>query len=302
MRYAPIAVFAYNRPQHLLRTLNALKNNKEAVFSDLFIFLDGAKENNQNLIREVEIVAENCTGFASKKIIKRDKNIGLANNIISGINQVLKDYDRIIVLEDDLMPSPYFLQFMNDGLFVYESDEIVASIHGYRHPLKQPLPPLFFLKYPTSWGWATWRRAWLNFEPDGSKLLARLKEKRKTKEFDFNGNYRFTRMLQRQINGLNNSWAIRWYASVFLNDMLCLYPSESFIKDFGNDGSGENCFNDSIFDVELSEQKIEVDRINLEENRMVRAFYAEYFWHIDSLFSRIKIRIMRVLRKIKKDS
>ena len=242
MTYAPIAVFAYNRPQHLSRTLNALKNNREAAQSVLYLFLDGAKENTVVQVAEVESVASSITGFAKINIVKREQNIGLAQNIISGINYILSDYETVIVIEDDLMPSAYFLQFMNDGLRMYADNVKVASVHGYVHPLKKKLPQTFFLKYPNSWGWATWRRAWRIFESDGTKLMAQLVDRKLVNQFDFNGNYRFTRMLQRQIDKKNNSWAIRWYASVFLNDMLCLYPGDSFIKDFGNDGSGEKLF------------------------------------------------------------
>lgn len=296
MTYAPIAVFAYNRPQHLSRTLNALKNNKEAAKSVLYLFLDGAKENTVEQVAEVESVARSITGFAKINIVKREQNIGLAQNIISGINQILSDYETVIILEDDLMPSAYFLQFMNDGLRMYADNEKVASVHGYVHPLKQKLPQTFFLKYPNSWGWATWRRAWRIFESDGSKLMSQLFDGKLVKQFDFNGNYRFTRMLQRQIDKKNNSWAIRWYASVFLNDMLCLYPGDSFIKDFGNDGSGENCFNDSVFDVNLRQQPLELNIIDIEDNKEIRKMYESYFFRIDSLFFRALIKAKRYFR------
>jgi hypothetical protein len=299
MTYAPIAVFAYNRPQHLSRTLNALKNNKEAAQSVLYLFLDGAKENTVAQVAEVESVARSITGFAKINIVKREQNIGLAQNIISGINQILLDYETVIILEDDLMPSAYFLQFMNDGLRMYADNVKVASVHGYVHPLKQKLPQTFFLKYPNSWGWATWRRAWRIFESDGSKLMSQLADCELVKQFDFNGNYRFTRMLQRQIDKKNNSWAIRWYASVFLNDMLCFYPGDSFIKDFGNDGSGENCFNDSVFDVNLRQQPLELNVIDIEDNKAVRNMYESYFYRIDSLFFRALIKAKRYFRSKK---
>jgi len=300
MTYTPIAVFAYNIPRHLQRTLNALKSNREASLSELFIFLDGAKEHNLEQVKEVEQIARSIEGFAKITVIKQQKNIGLAQNVISGISHVLTEFETVIVLEDDLMPSPFFLQYMNDGLKIYHHDKKVASIHAYVHPLKPPLPQTSFLKYPNSWGWATWRRAWVIFEEDGTKLLAQLQNQKLTKEFDFNGNYRFTRMLQRQIEGKNNSWAIRWYASVFLNDMLCLYPENSLIKDFGNDGSGENCFNDSIFDVDLRLTPLIVNRIIIEDNKIIRKKYETYFYSIDSLKSRIKIKFKRYLRKYEK--
>lgn len=296
MKYAPIAVFAYNRPAHLLRTLEALKQNKEAKESLLYLFLDGAKENNQHQVAEVAKVAAATSGFKEIIIIQRASNIGLAQNIISGVNEILLTHETVIVLEDDLMPSLFFLQFMNDGLTLYANDTKVASIQGYVHPLKRELPETFFLQFPNSWGWATWRRAWRVFEPDGNKLLAQLQSKKRCKAFDFNGNYRFTRMLQRQINGQNNSWFIRWYASVFLNDMLALYPKHSFIKDFGSDGTGENCFNDAVFDVDLNQKAIELSRIEQEDNKTVRQYYERYFFRIDSLFYRAIIKIKRNFR------
>ena len=296
---SPIAIFAYNRPLHLQRTIEALQQNPESSESELFIFSDGAKTGTEKQVSEVRQVAHSVTGFLSIQIIERNQNIGLAQNIITGINAVLESHKTIIVLEDDLVTSPHFLQFMNRALELYENDERVASVHGFVNPVKGSLPETFFLQHPSSWGWATWQRAWKYFESDGSKLLQQLESEQLTHRFDFEGNYRFTRMLQRQIAGINNSWAIRWYASVLVNDLFCLFPGHPLLENIGNDGSGENCFNDRIYDHHFSSEPVIPVRIQVSENAKARKQYAKYFYSIDSLPARIRIRLQRIVNNIK---
>ena len=144
------------------------------------------------------------------------------------------------MLEDDLLTSPYFLDFMNEGLSIYEEDEKVISIHGYVYPISEKLPETFFLRGADCWGWATWKRGWDLFEPDGGLLLNKLEESKQTEEFDFNRSYPYTQMLKDQINGKTNSWAVRWYASAFLQNKYTLYPGKSLVSNIGGDGSGTN--------------------------------------------------------------
>jgi glycosyltransferase involved in cell wall biosynthesis len=299
MKNSPIALFAYNRPLHLQRTIDALRQNEEAKESELFIFSDGAKEGAESQVAEVRQIAHSVSGFLSIHIIERVQNIGLAQNIITGISSILEHYKTVIVLEDDLVTSPWFLQFMNRALELYQDEENVASVHGFVNPVKGSLPETFFMQHPSSWGWATWRRAWKYFEPDGVKLLNFLETKQLTQRFDFEGNYRFTRMLRRQIEGVNNSWAIRWYASVLVNDLYCLFPGHPLLENIGNDGSGENCFNDRVYDNQFSSEPVFPEKIAVEENTEARKLYAKYFHSIDSLPARIRIRLQRIFNNLK---
>lgn len=258
---AAIALFVYNRPWHTKQAIEALQKNKLAKESDLIIFSDGPKgEGRESVvanqisavggqktdhrqpitdyrIQEVREYIRTITGFKSLRIVERERNLGLANSIISGVTEVVNKYGKIIVLEDDLVTSPYFLQYMNDALNLYENEEKVISIHGYVYPI-EGLPETFFLKGADCWGWATWKRGWDLFEADGKKLLTQLKEKKLLKRFDFDEAYPYTKMLKDQIEGKNDSWAIRWYASALIHDKLTLYPGKSLVKNIGTDSSG----------------------------------------------------------------
>src|SRR3989338_525512 len=131
MKLAPITVFVYNRPWHIKQTIESLKKNKEAKKSDLFIFSDGPKnEDDQKKVDEVRKYIKKVNGFKMVTIIERQKNLRLANSIIAGVTEIINKYGKIIVLEDDLIASPYFLKFMNKGLDLYKKEERVASIHG----------------------------------------------------------------------------------------------------------------------------------------------------------------------------
>jgi hypothetical protein len=232
--YAPIALFVFNRLEHSRRTVDALRANEHAAQSDLFVFCDGARDaKDVSSVASVREFVRGITGFRSCTVIESEKNRGLAASIIGGVTEVLGRHPRVIVMEDDLVTSPFFLRYMNEGLDYYEADERVASIHGYVYPTLLPLPETFFLRGADCWGWATWRRGWALFNPNGSELLAGLRTLGLTREFDFDGAFQYTAMLQDQISGANNSWAIRWYASTFLANKVTLYPGRSLVINIG---------------------------------------------------------------------
>jgi len=260
-----------------MQTVEALKKNELAQDSELFIFSDGWKnENDKPKVLEVREYLKTINGFKKVTIIERDKNWGLAANIIDGVTEIVNDYGRIIVLEDDLVTSQYFLRFMNEALEMYKYEEKVASIHGYIYPIKD-LPDTFFIKGADCWGWATWKEKWVIFEPDGKKLLEEVKRKNLAKEADFNGTYGFTKMLKDQIKGKNNSWAIRWYFSAFLRDILTLYPGKSYVKNIGFGFDATHTKNKTeMLDVELNQsfklEKFEVLE-NIEARRKIEVFF-----------------------------
>ena len=238
MTLAPIALFVFNRLEHTRQTIDALQKNVLADQSDLIIFSDAPKtEAKYEAVREVREYIHQIDGFKTVTIVERPINLGLANSVIDGVTSVVNRYRRVIVLEDDMVTSIYFLQYMNDGLNQYEKNEDVASIHGYVYPI-DGLPETFFLRGADCWGWATWKDKWAMFEPDGIRLLDELKRRNLTKRFDFNSTYFYSKMLADQISGKNNSWAVRWHASAFLNNKYTLYPGKSLVLNIGNDGSG----------------------------------------------------------------
>jgi hypothetical protein len=279
---APIALFAYRRRDHLDATVQSLLRNEEAARTALTIFCDGAKgEQDRADVAAVRAYAAQVTGFASLEVVERPRNFGLAASIIDGVTTMLARHTCVIVVEDDLLVSPHFLAYMNDGLERYADDTRVASIHAYIYPLAQPVPETFFLRGADCWGWATWRRAWQHFNPDGTALLAQLQARGLTRDFDYGGTASFTEMLANQIAGHNNSWAIRWHAACFLDGLLTLYPGRSLVHNIGNDGSGTHRSDDAAgkFGREVAATRIAVGPIAVEESIEAREAVAAYFRH-----------------------
>ena len=275
---APIVVFTYNRPEHTLRAFNALLKNPLANESDIIIYSDSAKTANHNkAVDEVRSFLSEITGFRSKKVIHRDNNFGLAKSIIQGVTGVLQESEKVIVLEDDMVVSPYFLEYMNEALDQFVDDDRVISVHGYVYPVDIKLPEAFFLPGADCWGWATWRRGWEIFEPNGQYLLDELVRRHLIQEFDYNGAYPFSNMLKAQVKGANDSWAIRWHASAFLAGKLTLYPGRSLVHNSGNDGSGIHCGTSDSMDIKLSETKINLNNIAVESSRIGREAFEIFF-------------------------
>jgi len=275
---APIVLFTYNRPEHTLRTLNALLMNPLANESDIIIYSDSARAANHNkAVDEVRSYLTELTGFRSIKVIHRDKNFGLAESIIQGVTEVLQQSEKVIVLEDDMVVSPYFLEYMNEALEQFVDDDRVISVHGYVYPGDIELPEAFFLPGADCWGWATWRRGWALFNSDGQYLLDELVRRHLIQEFDYNGAYPFLNMLKEQIKGENDSWAVRWYASAFLANKLTLYPGRSLVNNIGNDSSGTHCGDSDSMDAKLSETKINLNNIAVEPSQMGREAFEIFF-------------------------
>src|ERR1700712_356949 len=194
---APIALFVYNRPEHTRRTISYLQKNLLAEESRLYIFSDGPKTDaDKAKVDEVRQMAKEVTGFKSVKIITRKENLGLANSIISGVTQLVNEYDKVIVFEDDLLSSPYTLQYFNEALDNYINDIEVMHIGAYMYDLSdKKLPQTFFYRAATSWGWATWARAWKNFEPDIDKLIGEF-DKEKIHQFSIESNMNFWKQME----------------------------------------------------------------------------------------------------------
>jgi len=278
MSPAPIVLFVYNRLWHTQQTIEALQKNVLAKQSELYIYSDGANtEKIQKSVNEVRQYIDKIDGFKSVTIIKRIKNFGLAESIIDGVTTIVNQYGRIIVLEDDMVVSPYFLEYMNEALEQFVDNDRIISVHGYVYPVEIELPEPFFLPGADCWGWATWRRGWALFNSDGQYLLDELIQRHLIQEFDYNGAYPYSNMLKAQIKGANDSWAIRWHASAFLAGKLTLYPGRSLVHNSGNDGSGTHCGTSDSMDIKLSETKINLNNIAVESSRIGREAFEIFF-------------------------
>ena len=241
-QFAPIVVFAYRRPEHLRNTLKSLMGCEGFDESPVIVYCDGARNDDELAsVMATREVAQSMLGNRAEYRFS-DANLGLASSVISGVNETLQKYGRIIVVEDDLQLSPSFLTFMNRALDRYECEEKVFQVSGYQFdaPELSDLNTAFFLPFPVSWGWATWKRAWDNFDPLALGWSNISTDKALRRRFNLDGNYGYATMLLRQMKGYSDSWAIRWYWSLFKKNGLVLFPPVSLVKNTGFDGSGSH--------------------------------------------------------------
>lgn len=284
MKLAPIVLFVYNRPDHTLRTLQALQHNTLAAQSTLHIFADGPKENASTaLLDKIRVVrdvisAEKWCGEVFLHISETNK--GLYRSVRDGVTEILEQYGRVIVMEDDLQTSPAFLAYMNQALDFYEARKSVFSISGYNYPASKMQIPIDY-PYDTyvslrnaSWGWATWKDRWEQIDWD-VKVYERVKNTPILKvALNRMGDDEFE-MLQMQQEGKLNIWSIQFTMAHFVNHAVAIYPTVSYVHNIGNDGSGENCGATSALDnvlLSLNEHPRLVD-ILCEDSRLINAFY-----------------------------
>ena len=296
---APVAYFVYNRPEHTKISLNALKNNELAKHTRIIIYSDAPKnyQEDKSKVSEVRDIIEQIEGFKEKKIIIRDKNFGLYRNFVEGITEVCDQYGKVIVVEDDNKTSKFFLNFINDGLNMYENEKSICTINGWFFSGKNNLNETFFAVSADTWGWGTWKRAWDNFNPDTQYLLNELKRKKMIKKFNLNNTFDYYKMLEKRHNKLNESWTIIWKASTLLKNMLSLRTSKSLVENIGFDGSGthnkkpDNFYNDKL----IYDYFINVKKIDIKENLEAKKFF-ENFYRRKNFLRLLKRPINKIFR------
>ena len=253
---ASIVLFVYNRPWHLKQTLSSLKQNELAQNSTLYIFSDGSKsESDRKFVDEVREIIKAVDGFKTVNIILRDKNLGLANSVISGVSKVIKKYKHVIVVEDDMIFSKSFLEYMNRILFFYQHDMKVFSVSGYNFPISIPSSyknEIYFSPRASSWGWATWQNRWDKADWNVADFNNFITDRDAVKTFNQGGDD-LTLMLKKQVEGKIDSWAVRWCYAHYKNKAYCAYPTKSFVMNIGTDKSGTHLKKTKKYNVKLGE-------------------------------------------------
>jgi hypothetical protein len=296
---APIALTVYTRADHTLRTIEALKQNDLAAESDLFIYADGARnESDQPAVAEVREAIKNIEGFKSVTIVDHTDNWGLAKSVITAATELTDKYGKVIMLEDDIVTAPGFLTYMNDALDVYQDVEQVMHISGYMFPVKADLPETVFYNTASTWGWATWKRAWKHFNNDISQLKQQIDETGELSKFNIEGTYNFYKQIEDNYSGRVTTWGIRWYATMFLMGGLALHPGKSLVQNIGNDASGTNSGNEGVFWHEQLADSVKVDKLPLVESEVAREAMRE-FYRAKSAANNMSFQA-RAIRKLKR--
>lgn len=299
MNRAPVAIFVYNRMDHLKKMMDLLEKNSLVTESELYIFSDGGK--NEADTEKVKAVRqwiheyEKRSQFKTVHIFEKEHNCGLANSIINGVSQIFEKHNKVIVLEDDLLVAKSFLKYMNEALDYYEKEKNIWSISGYTPNLEGLLTyeKDVYLNYrPYSWGWATWKNRW--------ELVDWRVKNYKRERFNRNIRKKFMRggnlmpsMLRAQMNGKVDSWYVRWAYEASKRDMLTVYPAKSLVQNIGLDGSGTHCESDmqKKYGSELKDAKIQfVFFVNDIEEELIEEFKK---FHSMSIWDRVFLLLKR---------
>lgn len=290
-----IALFVYNRSKHTHEVLKSLQRNN---ISKLYIFSDGIKdEKDKDSVGKVRNLIDSID-WCETEIIKNERNKGLANSIVYGVNYVLERHTRIIVLEDDCVPSDNFIAFMEKCFNKYENNEKVMNVTGYSLPIKIPdnYPYNIYFSYrSSSWGWGTWRRAWKYFDRNKSILSEIEKSSNLRKKINRAGEDLIP-MLKKQVAGKLDSWAVFWAINIIKNDGVCVNPVKSKIKNVGHDGTGIHCGINSRYEVKIIKE--DIDLLNLPDKIIIDDIvikkYKNFFYR--SLKNKIKVTISNTLK------
>lgn len=314
MVLAPVVVFAYDRPDHLSQTLAALAANDLAGESVLYVYCDGAREwggeENQTVkgqgphvakryglmhcseeayeaylkrVDSTRRVARRQTGFKEVHVVEREKNIGLADNIVGAVTEIVNQYGRVIAFEDDVVCTRGCLTYLNDALELYKDDEKVMHVSAWMYPNKGQFPTTFFYDSPyPAGGWATWKRAWQHYNPDTADHVAYWQDK--WEAFDIEGEDYLSRQLIGNLNGTLKTWYVKWYSSMRRMNGLCLYPGTAMSNNIGWDNSGETSLANTRYNVPNPAEYTKVERVPIERNQ--KAFHYIRVWYSGHWYSK----------------
>lgn len=298
--FAPVVLFVYNRAEHTKKTLDALARNKYSSQTDLIIYSDAAKNlSAEESVRKVrKVIRQYSSLFLNVSIVERDINCGLAKNIIEGVTQVVNKYGQVIVLEDDIVTSPSFLEFTNSALDKYKNSDQVWHISGWNYPIdSEGLSEAFFWRTMNCWGWATWADRWQYFTKDPQRLVQSW-SKNEIKRFNLDGKYNFWSQVTANAQGKLNTWAIFWYATIFKHHGLCLNPVQSYVANIGHDGSGENCGTTDPYQVRLSAKNVACWPDTIMESPLAVSRIKTFYQSITPpLYRRVLGKLKRILIK-----
>jgi hypothetical protein len=234
---APVCLFVYKRLDTLKETVKSLQKNELAQQSDLYIFSDAAgKASDEAAVDSVRSFCKAITGFKSVSIVHSERNLGLAASVIKGVSSIIDEYDKVIVLEDDLVVSQNFLNFMNEALDFFKGNNRMFSVAGYSSPMQSiENEDVYFTKRASCWGWGTWKDKWDTIDWNVKDYEHFIRDRRMQRQFNLMGSD-LTGMLKKQQEGKINSWAIRWTYEQFKRDQYTVFP---VISKVSNEGFGE---------------------------------------------------------------
>ena len=290
---APIVIFTYNRPKNLSELLNSLQDNDLANNSIVYFFVDFPKNiKDKNANDEVLKIVNRSWKFKEKYIVLRKENLGIRDNIVDGVSTILKNYEKIIVLEEDLVVGKYFLEFMNTALTKFKNQSNVWHISGYNYKVNNPFGNSSFLtKHMSCWGWGTWRENWLCLDKN---MLNNINIEQ-IKEFNFNNLIKsnYEQLHSNQV-GKIKTWAIFWQQTIFLNKGYCLMPTRSLVVNTGFE-SGEHGSKTMKNNFKTNNMKIKYFPKTYRENNLNNLLLKFYFLKLKTL-DYIKYHLKKLIK------
>ena len=292
MKLSPVLLFTYKRPDQTRQTVEALQRNHLADQSELYIFSDGPRtEADADKVQHVREYLKTIDGFKKTTLKLSDKNQGLAASIIGGVTELINTYGKVIVLEDDLVTSTNFISFCNQALSHYKDDPQVFSVSGYTRPISGLKDNgVYFTSRASSWGWASWKEKWNDVDWEVKDYAGFSSDSRARRAFNRMGSD-MAAMLDKQMRGDIDSWAIRWCYHQFRNSYVTVFPATSKVRNIGfNEAASHTTsrFNNFRTDLDRSgNQTFEFSRnFNLDKN-IIREFTRPYW-----LSERIKNKVL----------
>ena len=300
---APVLIPTLCRYTHLKRCLESLKSNSLAKDTPVYIALDYPfEESHREGYHAINGFLAGLNGFASITIIRRSENYGAVKNTDEARNMIFEKYDRIIVSEDDNEFAPNFLEYVNEGLDRFEDKKEVFAVCGYNYPVNMPYDynvNHFYTRLFSAWGYGIWRDRFdqlqMNYSIDYVKsILNNFKNIRKLNSHAEMLLLHSLNMIRR--NHLTGDTIV--CLKLITEDLYCVFPVISKVRNHGYDGSGVHCGIDERYNTQAIDDKktFKYDETGIKENKNINLVLKHYFAF--PFIKKIKTFLLYLLYKI----
>ncbi len=297
MNLAPICLFTFKRLDCTKQTVEALKNNTLASESELFVYTDAPRNDEEaKVVDTVKEYTRTIDGFKKVHLVPRENNMGCAKSIITGVSELMENYGKAIVVEDDIVTSTNFLAFMNQCLDQYQNDQKIWSISGYTFHIDYPQDypyDAYMVQRGSPWGWASWKDRWDTVDWQASDFFEFKKDRKRVREFHVGGSD-LVRMVTRNLVGDIDGWDPIWIYQQFKNKQYSVYPVVSKVQNIGFSPDATHTKFYNRFRTEIDESgktEFNLPEQLVLEDKIVKSYQNKY-----SLRKRLTGRIKHYLR------
>ena len=281
--FSPILILGFRRPENIGKIIDAIRPNNPRR---IYFAVDGprkGKKGELELVIQTQLAINSIDWECDLQIRFRDQNLGIRKAVPDAVSWVLESNEEVIVIEDDAIPGPDLLEFMQNQLEAFRDDANVAHISGYNLvPVDKILQPNFLTRksiYPESYLWGTWAKDWALYKDDINDYgsIVQKMNLNNVEKFIWRINFRMAN------RDLVQSWAYRWIAAMWRENKVCISPNVNLTSYIGSKDGTHTRRKSHITELEISRIDHHDISTSIEIDLVSEAWISRKIFHASAL-------------------